>query len=172
MVKLKDPSQAEKVVAKINAEIPDAHASLSGEFASEMPDMENISAVLGSISFLAILVGGVGVLNTMLMAVMERTREIGVLRAMGWNRWRILRMIMTESLTLGLIGGALGIGMAFLLYFGFNSVPIYSGLLTARWEIDTFIRAISIAVFLGLLGGLYPAFRATRLHPVEALRYE
>jgi len=172
MVKLEDPSQAEAVVARINTEIPDAHASLSGDFAAEMPDMENISAMLGSISFLAILVGGVGVLNTMLMAVMERTREIGVLRALGWGRWRILRMIMTEALTLGLLGGLLGIGMAFAFYYGFNNVPIYSGILTARWEIDTFIRAISIALFLGLLGGLYPAYRATRLQPVEALRYE
>jgi len=111
-------------------------------------------------------------LNTMLMAVMERTREIGVLRALGWRRWRILRMIMTEALTLGLFGGLLGIGIAFLLYHGFNNLTLYSGLLTARWEINTFLRAISIAIFLGLLGGLYPAFRATRLQPVEALRYE
>jgi ABC-type lipoprotein release transport system permease subunit len=172
MVKLQDPSQAEAMVARINLEIPDAHASLSGDFADEMPDMENISAMLGSISFLAILVGGVGVLNTMLMAVMERTREIGVLRALGWHSWRILRMIMTEALTLGVLGGLLGIGVAFVLYAGLNSIPIYSGILTARWEINTFLRAVSIALFLGLLGGLYPAYRATRLQPVEALRYE
>jgi ABC-type antimicrobial peptide transport system permease subunit len=171
-VKVKDPTQAEAVVDRINTEIMDAHASLSGDFAAEMPDMENISAILGSISFLAILVGGVGVLNTMLMAVMERTREIGVLRALGWGRWRILRMILTEAFTLGVIGGVLGIGMAFVFYFGFNNIPIYSGILTARWEITTFVRAISIAIFLGLLGGLYPAYRATRLQPVEALRYE
>jgi putative ABC transport system permease protein len=106
------------------------------------------------------------------MAVMERTREIGVLRALGWDRWRILRMILTEAFTLGVIGGVVGIGMAFVFYFGFNSIPIYSGILTARWEITTFVRAISIAIFLGLLGGLYPAYRATRLQPVEALRYE
>jgi ABC-type lipoprotein release transport system permease subunit len=172
MIKLNDPTQAEEVVARINAEIPDTHASLSGDFAAEMPDMENVSAMLGSISFLAILVGGVGVLNTMLMAVLERTREIGVLRALGWGRLRILRMIMTEALTLGLFGGLLGLGMSFILYYGLNNIPIYSGILTARWEITTFVRAISIAVFLGLMGGLYPAYRATRLQPVEALRYE
>lgn len=172
MVKLHDPSQAGAVVARINAEIPDAHASLSGDFADEMPDMENVAAMLGSISFMAILVGGVGVLNTMLMAVMERTREIGVLRALGWSRWRILWMIMTEALTLGVFGGLLGIGIALILYHGLNNLPLYSGILTARWEINTFLRAISIAIFLGLLGGLYPAYRATRLQPVEALRYE
>ncbi len=172
MVKLKDPTQAESVVGKINTEIQEAHASLSGDFAAEMPDMGNVNAMLGSISFLAFLVGGVGVLNTMLMAVMERTREIGVLLALGWSRWRVLRMILTEAFTLGVFGGFLGIGMAFVFYYGFNSIPVYSGILTARWELTTFVRAISIAVFLGLLGGLYPAYRATRLQPVEALRYE
>jgi len=172
MVKVHDPEQAETVVAKINTQIPDAHASLSGEFAQEMPDMSNANAMLGSISFLAIFVGGVGVLNTMLMAVMERTREIGVLRALGWRRWRILRLILTEALMLGLMGGAIGIGLAFVLFNAFNAIPIYNGMLSARWELDIFMRAIAVALGLGLLGGLYPAFRATRLQPVEALRYE
>jgi putative ABC transport system permease protein len=172
MVKAKDPSQAEALVEKINQEFPELHASLSGEFVEQMPDISNVNAMLGSISFLAIFVGGVGVMNTMLMAVLERTREIGVLRALGWRRARILRMIMTEALLLGLLGGLLGIGIAFALAHGLNAVPMYSGILQARWDIDIFVRAISIALFLGLLGGLYPAFRATRLQPVEALRYE
>ena len=172
MVKVHDPAQAEAVVAKINSQLPDAHASLSGEFADEMPDMANINAMLGSISFLAIFVGGIGVLNTMLMAVMERTREIGVFRALGWRRWRILRLIVSEALLLGLLGGILGIGVAFAMFYGLNKVPVYSGILTARWELTTFARAIAVALFLGLLGGIYPAFRATRLQPIEALRYE
>jgi putative ABC transport system permease protein len=172
MVKVNDPSQAEAVVAKINTEIPEVHAALSGEFVEQMPDMKNVNILLGSISFLAILVGGVGVLNTMLMAVMERTREIGVLRALGWQRSRVLRMIMTEALLLGLLGGALGIAVAFSLAYSFNAIPVYSGMLQSRWDIDIFVRAISIALFLGILGGLYPAFRATQLQPVEALRYE
>ena len=172
MVKVHDPEQAEAVVAKINTQIPDAHASLSGEFAQEMPDMANANAMLGSISFLAIFVGGVGVLNTMLMAVMERTREIGVFRALGWRRWRILRLIITEALILGLLGGLIGIGLAFVFFNAFNAIPIYNGMLSARWELDIFLRAIAVALGLGLLGGIYPAFRATRLQPVEALRYE
>ncbi len=172
MVKANDPQRAQAIVDKINTEIPDAHASLTGEFAEEMPDMENVSAMLGSISFLAIFVGGVGVLNAMLMAVLERTREIGVLRALGWRRWRILRMIISEALLLGLLGGLLGIGIGYLLFNALNSIPLYSGMLVASWEIDMFARAISVALFLGLLGGIYPALRATRLQPVEALRYE
>ncbi|MBM3144211.1 MAG: FtsX-like permease family protein [Chloroflexi bacterium] len=172
MVKVHDPTQAEAVVVRINSQLPDAHASLSGEFMDEMPDMKNVNAMLGAISFLAIFVGGVSVLNTMLMAVMERTREIGVFRALGWRRWRILRLIISESLILGLLGGVLGIGVASVLFNAFNHIPMFSGMLVTRWELDTFLKAISVALFLGLLGGLYPAFRATRMQPVEALRYE
>jgi ABC-type lipoprotein release transport system permease subunit len=172
LVKLRNPAQAESIVGKINTEIPEVHAAMSGEFVSQMPDMNNINAMLGSISFLAILVGGVGVLNAMLMAVLERTREIGVLRALGWRRARILRMILNEAILLGLLGGLLGIGIAFALAYAFNQVPVYSGILQARWDLVIFLRAITVALVLGLLGGLYPALRATRLQPVEALRYE
>lgn len=172
LVKVHDPSQAEALVTKLNTEIPEIHAALSGDFVSQMPDMNNINAMMGSISFLAILVGGVGVLNAMLMAVLERTREIGVLRALGWRRRRILGMILTEALLLGLLGGLFGVVVAFGLAYGINKVPIYSGMLQAKWDLDVFTGAFSIAVLLGLLGGLYPAFRATRLRPVEALRYE
>jgi ABC-type lipoprotein release transport system permease subunit len=172
LVKLKDPTLAETIVNKMNSEIPEIHAALSGEFVSQMPDMNNVNAMLGSISYLAILVGGVGVLNAMLMSVLERTREIGVLRALGWGRMRILRMILNEAILLGLLGGLLGIVVAFILAFALNQVPVYSGLLQAKWDAAIFIRAISVALVLGLVGGLYPALRATQLLPVEALRYE
>ena len=172
MVKVKDPSSAAAFVQDLNRKIPEIHAALSGEFVSQMPDIQNVNAMLGSISFLAILVGGVGVLNTMLMAVLERTREIGVLRALGWQRRRILWLIITEALLLGVLGGLIGIVIAYLLVQALNLVPVYSGILQARWDLPIFIRAISVALLLGLVGGLYPAFRATRLQPVEALRYE
>lgn len=172
MIKVKDPSNAPALVQEINLKFPEVHAALSGEFVSQMPDINNVNALLGSISFLAILVGGVGVLNTMLMAVLERTREIGVLRALGWQRRRILRLIITESLLLGLLGGVLGIFIAVLLAQAFNWIPVYSGILQARWDLPIFIRAVTVALLLGLFGGLYPAWRATRLQPVEALRYE
>jgi putative ABC transport system permease protein len=172
MVKVKDPSNAAALVEEINSKFPEVHAALSGEFVSQMPDMNTVNVLLSSISSLAILVGGVGVLNTMLMAVIERTREIGVLRALGWRRSRILRLIVSEALLLGFVGGLLGIVIAFALSNAFNLVPVYSGILQTRWDLQIFIRAISIALLLGLLGGLYPAFRATRLQPVEALRYE
>jgi putative ABC transport system permease protein len=145
---------------------------LSGEFADQMPDFQSSDSMIGGISVMAILVGGVGVLNTMLMAVFERTREIGVLRSLGWGRSAILGMILRESLLLGLLGGLAGIGIAFGLIGLASKAPLVGDMFGANWSFDIFARAIGIALALGLLGGLYPAFRATRLEPVEALRYE
>jgi putative ABC transport system permease protein len=171
-VKVRDPSRAVELVDKINADFPEVHAALSGDFANEMPDFEASNDMLEGISMLAIIVGGVGVLNAMLMAVFERTREIGVLRALGWRRRMVLGMILREALLLGLIGGLAGILIAFGLVAMFQISPIVGDYLTVVWSWDIFVRAIGIALLLGLLGGLYPAFRATRLQPVEALRYE
>ncbi len=172
MVKVHDPSQADAIVETINARHPEVHAALTGEFIDQMPDMEAMDAMMGGISFLTIFVGGLGVMNTMLMAVLERTREIGVLRALGWRQRRVLSMIMKESLLLGLLGGITGIGVAFGLGYLLSQIPMVGDAFSPVWEVDIFLRAIAIALSLGLLGGVYPALRATRLQPVEALRYE
>jgi ABC-type lipoprotein release transport system permease subunit len=171
-VKLKDPSTAEAMVSRINQEFPEVHATLAGDFLEQMPDMQNSDAMLSGISFLAILVGGVGVLNTMLMSVFERTREIGVLRALGWRRRRVLGMIMREALLLGLMGGFAGIGISMVLVYLIQQAPMVGDMFAASWNLEIFTRAILVALLLGLVGGLYPAYRATKLQPVEALRYE
>jgi putative ABC transport system permease protein len=159
-------------IGNLRALLPELHASLAGEFLSQMPDMEASDAMMSGISFLAILIGGIGVFNTMLMAVFERTREIGVLRALGWRRLAILVLILKEALILGVIGGLVGIGIAIGLVSLLGMEPTYGPMITPLWEWDVFLRAIVMAVALSMIGGLYPAYRATRLEPVEALRYE
>lgn len=171
-LKLKDPNTAEAVVEKINEQFPEVHATISSEFSEQMPDAKSSQAMLNAISFLAILVGGVGVLNTMLMAVFERTREIGVLRALGWRRRTVMNMIFKESMVLGLSGGIAGIVIALFLGLLFTNLPLLGVTLKPIWGFDIFMRAILIALFLGAIGGLYPSYRATKLQPVEALRYE
>jgi ABC-type lipoprotein release transport system permease subunit len=171
-VKVENPAQAEGLVMQINAQFPEAYAALSGEFVEQTPDMKLSNLLLNSISVLAVGVGGVGVLNTMLMAVLERTREIGVLRALGWRRRNVLGLIMREALLLGFIGGIVGIGIALGITYLMGQAPTIGEALTPIWGWDIFIRSLLVAVILGLVGGLYPAYRATQFEPVEALRYE
>lgn len=171
-VKMRDPARAEAMVDQINTQFPDVYAALSGDFVEKMPDMEAADAMLQGLSILSIIVGGLGVMNTMLMAVMERTREIGVLRALGWRRRFVLDLIIRESLLLAIIGGSAGMIMAPVLVGLLSLAPMVGEALEPVWSAGIFARAFLVAVFLGLMGGIYPAYRATRLQPVEALRYE
>jgi putative ABC transport system permease protein len=171
-IKLKDPLKAETVINVINTQFSDVSATLAANFAEQMPDMKATDAMMNAISFLAILVSGVVVMNTMLMSVMERTREIGVLRALGWRRRKVLSLIMEESAILGLFGGVTGIGFGYLLGLLLASIPFYGEMLSLKLTYEEFIRAFVVALTLGVLGGIIPAIRATRMQPVEALHYE
>jgi ABC-type antimicrobial peptide transport system permease subunit len=171
-VQMADPADAAALAERINATYPGVHAALAGEFAEQMPDMQTSREMVDGISILTIVVGGVGVLNAMLMSVFERTREIGVLRAVGWTRWAVMRMILQESAILGLLGGLLGIAVSFAMIGLSELQPLVGTMMKPVWDWDVYVRAIGIALALGLLGGLYPAFRATHLSPIEALRYE
>ena len=171
-VSLHDPSQAEEVLEKINAKFPEIHASLSGDFASESPNFQSADILSGGISILAVLVGGIGMMNTMLMSTLERSREIGVLRALGWRRRAILGLIMSESLVLGFLGALAGIALSVGWVTLIQTILIHDDSLKLIWTMENVIRALVVALGLVLIGGFYPALRATRLQPVEALRYE
>lgn len=139
------------------------------EMVAESLDMVN--AASWGISLLAIFIGGIRIINTMIMSVYEKTREIGVLKAVGWKGRRILGMILGESLVLtvtaGIFGGIIGIIGTQLLValniFGGRS-PVYN--------INIFVQAFAVAIIVGTIGGFYPAWRASRLPPTEALMYE
>jgi ABC-type antimicrobial peptide transport system permease subunit len=171
-VSLHDPLQADEVLEKINNQFPDLHASLSGDFASESPNIQSANILSNVISFLAVIVGGVGMMNTMLMSTLERTREIGVLRALGWRRRDILSLILKESILLGSSGGLMGIVLSFNIITVIQSVLIHDESIKLSWTMENLIRALVVSLGLALIGGIYPALRATGLQPVEALRYE
>jgi putative ABC transport system permease protein len=123
-------------------------------------------------SAIAIIIGAVGVLNTMIMSVAERTREIGILRAIGWKQRRIVRMILVESLLLSLCGGVLGslaaIGVTNLL----GRHPAVAGLIATHISGGVLAFGVISALCIGILGAAYPAYRGARLLPTEALRHE
>ena len=125
-----------------------------------------------AISLLALGIGAIGVMNTMIMSVFERTREIGILRAVGWRGSRILRMIFLESLALCLIAAALGIVFGVLASRAVLLVPAISSFLVPAYSPDVFVRAVAVGIIVAMVGALYPAVRAVRLSPMEALRYE
>ena len=125
-----------------------------------------------AISVLAVGIGAIGVMNTMIMSVFERTREIGILRAVGWRGSRIIRMIVFESLALCMLAAALGMLGGVLATRAVLLVPAVSAFLEPAYTIDVFARALLVGVVVAIVGALYPAARAVRLSPMEALRYE
>ena len=171
-VDVHDPADAGAVQAAIDRRFPEARSSVSSEFAQNTDDIANMQGMAAGIGLLAMIVGGLVVANTMIMSIYERTREIGTLRALGWAGKRIVRQIVEESLLLcllsALIGSLLGVG----LLSGLTTIPGVGNMLKPVWEPSTFVQAIALTLFLGLLGGIFPAIRASRLRPVEALRYE
>jgi putative ABC transport system permease protein len=125
-----------------------------------------------AVSTLAVVLGAIAVMNTMIMAVFERTREFGILRAVGWRGSRIMRLVLTEALLLCLVAAVVGTALGVLATRGVMLIEAVQGFLEPTYTLDVFLRAVVIAFAVGLVGAVYPAYRAVRLSPMEALRHE
>ena len=124
--------------------------------------------VLGSIAAISLLVGGIGIMNIMLASVTERTREIGIRRALGARRTDIVVQFLTEALLLSFAGGVIGITMG----VGVPKIVTHFAGLTTIVQLDAIVLAFSISLLIGIVFGIYPAIRAAALSPIEALRHE
>jgi putative ABC transport system permease protein len=164
----KDPAAVESISKKIELRIDGVDAKSGSEYA------QDVSSVFGSldmffwaISLIAVVVGGVGILNTMLMSVMERFRDFGILKAIGWSNGNIMTLVVSESIILGVVGGIAGLATGYAL------VEIAKPILGFPMQVTPTlaVTAVLLAASLGLIGGLYPARKASRLNPIEAIRY-
>ena len=124
------------------------------------------------ISLLALIVGGIGVTNTMAMSVFERIREIGILRAVGWPTWRIGALIVGEALGIALVALGVGLGLGVLAAHAFSNHASTSGLVAPDFTAGVFAWGLAFALGVALIGAAYPTWRAVRLTPIEALRRE
>lgn len=131
--------------------------------------MSTFTVLLGSIAAISLLVGGIGVMNIMLVSVTERTREIGIRKAVGAKRRDIMAQFMVEAMVLAFLGGLIGVLAG---YGGAQLVTPLMGGTSAVVTTDSVAMALGVSVAVGLFFGLYPASRAARLNPIDALRFE
>ncbi len=160
-----------QVAPAVGERVPRLRARTIEAFLDTFKQAELVDDFALAISFLAALVSGIGVANTMLMSVFDRTREIGLLRAIGWSRLRIVGMIEAEGALLALAGGLIGLPLGLLLIQA-SKLWIQLGWLDVSLDPGLYGLAVAFALGIGLVGSLYPAVRAAQLAPTEALRYE
>ncbi|MCK5682241.1 ABC transporter permease [bacterium] len=162
-----------QLISRIQEYLPDVSVIPGSSMRSQIRAVTMIDSFINAVSSAALFLGGLLILNTLLMAVSERTREIGVLMAVGWSRRMIMTLLISEALMISAVGGILGYGLAFPALKFLTMLPsIGPGWVTPMPAPELFIRAISLAVVIGGISSLYPAFRAIRMTPAVALRYE
>lgn len=162
VAELRDPEQPS---VRLDAQPPD-------KYVQSVSQLKLIRAVSWLVSAIAFAVGTITMLNTMAMSVLERTHEIGILRAVGWPRGRVIRMILGEAAMIALGATLAGLLIAFVGMQSLTLSPKVNGFIEPDLSLVVILRGAAITLLIGLIGGAYPAYRAARLLPTEALRHD
>jgi putative ABC transport system permease protein len=142
------------------------------EFIKNNTEIKLTGAMAWITSAIALLIGSVGMLNTMVMSVLERSQELGILRAIGWTKRRIVRMVLTEAFLLAIIGAALGTVFAILLTQCLAWFTPLASFVRSDFQPRIIAGGFGLAGLVAVVGGVLPAYRGASLSPTEALRYE
>ena len=172
-VQLKGPvtSQiAQEAVASIQSLDAKLLPLATKDFVETDTRMQLSGAMAWMTSAVALFIGAIGTLNTMMTSVLERTREIGILRAIGWPRRRIVFMILAESCAIAFVASLLGIVLAIVGTRALAQAPAARGILSPSIDASVLLQGVVLAILIGVLGALLPAFRAARMQPTEAFR--
>jgi putative ABC transport system permease protein len=178
-VRLRDRKYMEQAKEEVKQLLLDRHGQedfvirSQEDLISTVTDVsQTLTILLGSIAGISLVVGGIGIMNIMLVSVTERTREIGIRKAVGARRRDIMMQFLVEALTVTLVGGAVGIAL------GMAAAAAANGRTIGDREVSTLVTPFSVIVafgvsaVVGLFFGIYPAFSASRLNPIQALRHE
>jgi putative ABC transport system permease protein len=161
------------VAAAIEAAVENSAATTGAEFSETVGSTTVIfNAIIIGVAAISLIVGGLSVINTMAMSVAERTREIGIRRAIGGSRRRIVRELVAEAGVIGLLGGLIGLGLGAAVVVLVNEAGRSSGTVLFDLTAQTAAFAVGFSTILGMVAGIIPAWTAARLDPVSALRYE
>jgi putative ABC transport system permease protein len=172
-VRVEPGASVAAVRARIQHEFPQlATVSDPSEAGLVDSNLALFSAVEHASSLIAVVVGGVIVMNTMLLSFFQRTREFGVLRAVGWSRRRLIALVTAEAAVIGVAGAGVGVALSFGALRILEDLPSLAGLLDPRYDAGLFVEALYVAAATVLLGAVYPTLRAALLVPLAALRRE
>ena len=172
-VKVQPGASVSAVIRRIDYSLPELTTiRTASQFGRADRTLVFLQAAVTGTTALAILIGAIIVGNTMLLTVFERTREFGLLRAVGWTRRRTVSLLLGESFALALVGAGIGVALSFIVAAALTHLPALQGLLHPNFTPGAFGRALYTALGMTLIGALYPTARAAFLSPLKALSHE
>jgi putative ABC transport system permease protein len=167
-----DYGSVAKLARRIENKIPGVAAVPARDYVQSDLQIRLTKTMAWATTAVALILGSIGLLNTMVMAVFEKTAEVGLLRALGWRRRRVLALILGEALVLGMLGALVGTTLAYLGVRALLLLPTSQGFIDPNLPPGVVGIGLAMGIGLSLLGGLYPALRASMLNPTEALRHD